>query len=225
MSGLKLFWEFAKASFLEIYDDKKTYLNAFFALILLDNIETIYPLLGVGEETNTFLALSIIATLLSFIVLSQVVLIQKRKRGGDGELKYFVPTFLLYNLYYSFLFFAGLLLFVIPGFYVLFYFSMVPFIAVLDDDADGDYFKKSRLLVKQNVPLIVWTSILNLIVDVSALLITPIQDQTAKVFFKAFFSIPDALFTLVMTVVTVKVFYHLKGTVPKDATESSQLAE
>lgn len=216
MSGFKLFWEFAKASFFEIYDDKKTYLNAFFALILLDNVETIYPLLGVGEETNTFLGLSIIATLLSFIILSQVVLIQKRKRGGDGELKYFVPTFLLYNLYYSFLFFAGLLLFVIPGFYVLFYFSMVPFIAVLDDDADGDYFKKSRLLVKKNVPLIVWTSILNLIVDVSALLITPIQDPTTKLFFKAFFSIPDALFTLVMTVVTVKVFYHLKGTVPND---------
>ncbi len=210
MKSFWQFWEFAKASSREVLEDKKTYLNAFLALILLDNLETIYPMFGVGEETNTFLGLTILATLLSFIVLSQVVLIQKRKRGGDGELKYFVPTFLLYNLYYSFLFFAGLLLLIIPGFYVLFYFSMTPLVAVLDDDATGSYFKKSKLLVQKNLPLIVWTSLLNLVVDLAALLMTPIQDPLIKIIFKLVFSIPDAFFTLIMTVVTVKVFYYLK---------------
>lgn len=211
MKSFSLFWEFAKASAGEILSEKKTYLNAFVGLVLLDNVETIYPMLGVGEETNTFIILSVFATLLTFIVLSQVVLIQKRKRGGDGELKYFVPTFLLYNLYYSFLFFVGLLLLIIPGFYVLFYFSMVPLVAVLDDEENGSYFKKSKLLVKKNLPLIVWTSILNLLVDIAALLMIPMQDPIVKIIGKLVFSIPDAFFTLVMTLVTVKVYYYLKG--------------
>lgn len=224
MEAFNLFWQFAKTSGREVLDEKKTYLYSFLALMFLDNIETIYPMFGVGEETNTFFGLSIIGTLLAFVVLSQVVLVQKRKRGGDGELKYFVPTFLLYSLYYSFLFFGGLLLLVIPGFYVLFYFSMLPFVAVLDDHSDGRFFQKSRQLVRLNLPLIVCVSLLNLFVDVAGLLITPFKDPVAKIILKFIFSIPDAFFTLVMTVATVKVYYYLNDQLTT-ATEKTQISE
>lgn len=223
MNGLKLFWYFAKSSANEIQTEHKLYLNAFFALIFLANIETIYPFLGVGQETNTFLVLSVVSTFMTFIVLSQVVLIQKKKRGGTGELKYFVPTFLLYNLYYTFLFFAGLVLLLVPGFYVLFYFFLVPFIAVLDDSESGSYFKRSRQLVSKNLPLIIWTSVTNLLIDLSALIITTMKDSGSKVFVKLILSIPDAFLTLVLTLVSVKVFYFLKDlNVP--ATDNSHIS-
>lgn len=210
MKSFILFWGFAQASVSEILSEKNKYLSAFFTLVFLDNLETICLLSGLGEESNVFIGVSVLATVLSFIVLSQVVLIQKRKRGGDGELKYFVPTFLLYNLYYSFTFLIGLLLLIIPGFYFLFYFSMAPLVAVLDDTSEGEFFKKSRHLVKKNLPLVVWTSILNLMVDIAALLIIPIQEPSLKIVGKFVFSIPDAFFTVVMMVVTVKVYYFLR---------------
>lgn len=222
MEGFNLFWDFAKDSTHEILNNKKMYLNAFLALVFLDNVETIYPLFQVGEDSATFYGLTIIATFLTFIVLSQIVLIQKRKRGGVGELKYFVPTFLLYNLYYSFLFFIGLFFLIIPGFYVLFYYSMVPFVAVLDDGANGSFFKLSKKLVKKNLPLIVWVTLTNLVVDISGLLLTPVKDPAVKMFSKLFFSIPDAFFTLVMTIVTVKTYYYLVN-LRETATDNSQI--
>lgn len=227
MEGLKLFWEFSKASALEIMDNKNIYLPAFLALIFLGNVETLYPLLGANEESSGYIILTIVATLLSFVVLSQVVLVQKKKKGGTGELGFFVPTFLLYNLYYSFLFFAGLLLFIVPGLYVLFFFSMVPFIAVLDDEADGKFFKKSRELVRNNLSVVVWGSLINLLLESSAFLFTTVHDPTLKAIINLIYSIPDAFLTLVMTIAMVKVYYHLKSIeqLNPPATENTQLLE
>lgn len=210
MKNLRLFWHFAKESSAEVVANIRVYFSAFLALVFLGNTDTIYPLLGVSEESTIYIVLTVIATLLIFIVLSQVVLIQKRKHGGTGALSFFVPTFLLYNLYYSFLFFLGLLLFIVPGLYVLVFFSMVPFIAVLDDEIDGKFFKRSRELVKKNIGLVAWASFFNLLVEFSALLFSPIQDPTVKGVLNFLFSIPDAFITLVLTIAMVKIYYYLK---------------
>ena len=174
MKGLKLFWDFAKTSAAEILENKQTYFRAFIALILLSNLESLCSFMGVAPESNAFIFLTIATTLVTFIILSQVVLIQKKIHGGTGELKYFVPTFLLYNLYYSFFFFAGLLFLIIPGFYILIFFSMAPFMAELDDETHGSYFKRSKILVKKNISLVAWASVLNLLLELVTLVVSPL---------------------------------------------------
>jgi hypothetical protein len=211
VKAFNLFLDFAKSAAFEILKEKKTYLNIFLALILLENIDSLYPFIGVEADSNFSIALTVSTTILSFIVLSQIVLIQKIKNGGAGELKYFVPTFLLYNLYTSFLFFFGMLLFIIPGFYVLFYFSLAPFVAVLDDKEHGSCLKQSKILVKKNLPLIVWASLLNLALELAAIVVSPIQNPMTKMISKAAFSLPDAFLTMVMTITTVKIYYYLKA--------------
>lgn len=210
MNGLKLFWSFVKSATDEVLDNKKAYFYFFIALIFFSNIEAIYPFLKITQESNLYIILTLISTILVFVVVSQIVLIQKRKHGGNGELKYFVPTFLLYNLYYSFLFFLGLIFVIFPGFYVLIFFSMVPFVAVLDDEENGSFFKKSRELVKKNIGLVAWASFINLFLELSALLFAPIQNPTLKSVLTFIFSIPDAFFTIIFTIATVKIFYYLK---------------
>ena len=210
MDDLKLFWSFNISSYEEIMNNKKNYLNAFLALILLGNLESFFPLIGVLQDSNAFIFLSIMTTLATFIILSKVVLLQKIQNGGTGQLRYMVISFLLYNLYYSFLFFAGILLFVIPGFYVLIFFSMVPFVAVLDDDCQGSYFVESKILVKKNIKLLSIASIINLLVEFSSLLTSPIQNATVKAITNLIFSVPFSFITLVMTVTFVKIYYYLK---------------
>lgn len=209
-NGLKLFWKFATDAKDEILNDKKLYLKSFLWLILLANIDSLFSFLKIDEESNTFLILNIASTLLTFVVVSQVVLIEKQKKGGHDKLKYFVPTFLLYNLYYSFLFFFGLLLFVIPAFYVLFYFSMGPMVAVLDDSASGNYFKMSKALVKKNRPLVIWASLINLLLELSSLITSPIEDPTIDTMAKFILSFPVAFLTILMAMVMVKIYYELK---------------
>jgi hypothetical protein len=210
MSGLKLFGSFAKSGALDVLENKKLYLRAFLALILITNLETLGPFFGIIPESNAFIFLTIAATLGTFIVLSQIVLIQKKIHGGVGELKYFVPTFLLYNLYYSFLFLLGLVFLILPGFYVLIFFSMAPFMAVLDDECHESFFKRSKLLVKKNVSLVAWASIINLILEFSSLIISPIQNMNIKALANFCLSIPNAFVTIVMTIATVKIYYYLK---------------
>ena len=210
MSGFNLFWDFTKTSTNEVWQNKKKYLPSFLALVLLGNMESLYTVLGGSEESNAFIFTSLFSTLLTFVVLSKVILDLKKEQGGSGELKYFIPTFLLYNLYYSFIFFGGLLFLILPGLYFLVMFSMAPFVAVLDDEADGGYFKKSRELVKKNISLVVWTSLVTLILEFTALLFTPIHDPIIKMVAGFCFSLPDAFVTLVVTIATVKIYYYLK---------------
>jgi hypothetical protein len=217
MNGLNTFFTFARESSEEIWNDKKLYLPAFLALILLSNMEALYPFFGVLPESGTMIALTLISTLLVFVTLSQIVLIEKRKRGGSGELSFFVPTFLLYNLYYSFLFFLGLPFGILPGLYVLVFFSMVPFVAVLDDEAQGSFFKKSRMLVKKNISLVAWASFFNLIIELSSLVIYPIQDPGKKAIANFFFSFPDAFLTMIITITMVTIYYALNSLQSKES--------
>lgn len=211
MGGLKTFWSFIKSSALEVLENKKMYTSAFLALVCLSNVETLYPFLGLSEDSNAYIIMTILSAMMVFVVLSQIVLIQKEKHGGSGQLGFLVPTFLLYNLYYSFLFFLGIVLFFIPGIYVLIFFSMVPFVAVLDDEADGQFFKKSRELVKKNISLAAWASVINLLIEFSALLFNSIQNPVIKAVSNFLFSLPDAFVTIILTIATVKVYYHLKA--------------
>ncbi len=210
MSSLNLFWDFIKASNRELFADKKNYFLAFIALLCIANIELLYPLLGISNESTSYIIFSLLSTVFVFFVISQVVLIEKKKQGGVGELAYFVPTYLLYNLYYSFLFLFGLLLLFIPGVFALIFFAMAPLIAVLDDEAEGNYFSKSRILVKKNVKLVAFAVIINLILECSTLLLIPIQDPLLKAVTTFLFSLPDAYLTLLMTLVMVKIYYFLK---------------
>lgn len=211
MKGLKLFWHFIKEASLEVWANKKIFGPSFLALIILGNVESLNLLMGIGEESSLFILMTIVSTLMVFIVISSIVLIQKKKHGGQGDLVFFVPTFLLYNLYYSFLFFLGLLCFLVPGFYVLIFFAMVPFVAVLDDDTKGSVFKKSRELVKKNISVVAWASFMNLIMECSPLLLSPIRNEGLKAAILFLFSLPDAFATIVMTVAMVKIYYYLKN--------------
>lgn len=212
MISMNLFFDFFKTSFIEVRKNKNIYLKAFFALIFLENLESIGLLLGVVPESHLALSLTIISAFLGFIVISQVVLIQKKIHSGVGaELKYFVPTFLLYHLYYSFVFLIGLFFFIVPGVYALIFLSLVPFVAVLDDNVHTSYFKRSITLVKKNIGLVAWMAIANFCLELSVLVIYPIQNLIIKAIANLIYSIPDAFLTIVMTVVIVKIYYFLES--------------
>jgi hypothetical protein len=213
MNSFLLFKSFFSQCSLEIFQDKKSYFKIISLLVLLGIIEPLLSLLGFEGEGWGNILLSVFITLATFIVLSQVVLKEKIKKNPETvqshELKYFVFTFFLFNLYYSFLFFIGLLFLVVPGILVLIYFFLVPFVAVLDDKIESGYFKKSFELVKKNVSLVSLVSILVLVLELVSLVLTPIQNPHVKFFFSLIFSLPEAFLTVVLTMVSVRVYYFL----------------
>lgn len=210
MKSLALLWSLAGAAAQELWADKRSYVRPFLALLFLSNAEIFLPLANISEESSAAITLSILIMLLIFVVLSHIVLMEKRKHGGGGELKYFVPTFLLYNIYYSFLFLIGIFLFVLPGLYVLIYFFLVPLVAVLDDSIDGQYFKRSKELVQKNLPLVIWAATINLGINFIPMLGKMIDGAWIKYALNFLISIPESYLTLLFTITNVKIFYHLK---------------
>lgn len=210
MKSLSLLWSLMTSSSVQLWNDKEKFFSAFIALIFLSNAEMLFPFFGIHEESSASIMLGIFVMLLIFIVLSHIVLLEKRRHGGEGELKYFVPTFLLYNIYYSFLFFLGILLFVLPGLYVLFFFFLVPLVAVLDDDIEGHYFKRSKELARKNLPLIIWAALINLSINFFPLIGKMIEGTWLKYSINFLISVPEAYLTLLFTLTSVKIFYYLK---------------
>jgi len=241
MKSIHLFWHYLRESSSEVLINKHVYVSAFLALVLLGNAESLWPFLGISPESTTSIVLTVVTALLTFVILAQVVLIQKKKHGGVGELSFIVPTFLLYNIYYTMVFFAALVfpisLFYIPfvalklnthlagvvffylfvaatmigAFLVNVYFFMVPLIAVLDDEVTGKFFKASRLLTKKNFLLVALIALASLLLEFSFLAFSFINEPVLKAIATFAYSLPDAFLTLVFTVAMVKIFYHLKN--------------
>ncbi len=241
MNSIGLFWHYLKESTSEVLINKHVYISAFFALVLLGNAESLWPFLGIGPESTTSIVLTVVTALFTFVILAQVVLIQKKKHGGDGQLSFIVPTFLLYNIYYTMVFFAVLVLpislFYIPfvglklnthmagvalfylfvvatiigAFIVNVYFFMVPLVAVLDDETTGKFFKASRVLARKNFKLVGLIALASLLLEFSFLAFSFITEPVLKAAATFVYSLPDAFLTLVFTVAMVKIFYHLKN--------------
>lgn len=241
MKSLQEFKHYVTESTLEVLANKQLYLPAFLALVLLSNVESLLALGGLTPESAASIFLSVAVALLTFVILAQIVLIQKRKHGGEGELSFVVPTFLLYNIYYTMVFFAvlffpvailyipflalklnthmaGQLAFyvlvalnVVAAFLVSVLFYMVPLIAVCDDEVTGKFFKASRTLVKKNFKLVAWLAFATMFLEFSFLSFSLIQDPTLKAGASFIYSVPEAFFTIVLTIATVKVFYRLKN--------------
>ena len=216
MNSFLLFKDFFSQGSRDVLADKKSYFKIIFFLIFLGNLEPFFSLVGLESEGWLNIILSIFITLGTFVILSLVVLKEKIKKRPEAaqthELKYFVSTFFLFNLYYSFLFFIGLLFLIIPGMWVLIYFFLVPFVAVLDDNLDSGYFKRSVQLAKKNVGLVSIVSIIILFLEFSSLLLSPIQNPMIKLISSLIFSIPDSFLTVVLTIVSARVYYFLSET-------------
>lgn len=243
MKSLQEFKHYVTESTLEVLANKQLYLPAFLALVLLSNVESLLALSGLTSDSASGLFISVAVALLAFVVLAQIVLIQKRKHGGEGELSFVVPTFLLYNIYYTMVFFAVLFfpiallnipfrtlnlnthiagqiafyflvaLNLVAAFLVSVLFYMVPLIAVCDDEVTGKFFKASRTLVKKNFKLVAWLAFATMFLEFSFLSFSLIQDPTLKAGASFIYSIPEAFFTIVLTIASVKIFYLLRNQV------------
>jgi hypothetical protein len=204
IKSFNIFTQLFKKSQKQVFEKKVIYFPVFLFLIILNNTETLYKLLGFSSRDNSSIWLTLVVGVLNFIVITQIVMWQKKTKTSDDKLIYVLLTYLLYNLYYSFLFFLGFILLIVPGFYALIYFFMAPLIAILDDSNSGEYFKRSRVLVKKDVWLVALISFSTLLFEV----LSYFNEATGS--FAPVLSTIDAYLSIVLTITSVEIYYYLK---------------
>jgi hypothetical protein len=208
MSATNLFFSFFNESYLDVKTNIKKYSWMFASLVLLANLEEIYKAFGGQEGDGGSITIGLVSIVLTFIITAKIILMHKKNPTHQEKMVYILVPFLLYSFYYSLLFFLGLIFFVVPGLWVLIFLSQAPLIAALGS-TKGSLFKASVALVKKNIKLVAWISVTTVLLEFFSLAFAPIADQKLRFLLTAIFSVPDALLTLVLSIVSVKVFYYL----------------
>lgn len=211
MSSTQEFISFVEQGYFEVKNNFKIYRNLFFSLIVLANLDEAYKSIGGVDGDGISILFSLLSIFLTFMISAKVILMNKKNLLPNEKLIYILLPFLLYSFYFSMIFLLGLVLLIIPGILVLIYLSQAPLIAALAP-VDENFFKRSITLVKKNVKLVAWVTLTSLFLEFATLLFEPIADQKVRWAISGLFSIPDAFFTLVLTVASVKVFYYLNET-------------
>jgi hypothetical protein len=208
MSSTALFINFIKDAIQEVKNDFKKYLSAFLGLIILANLEEAYKSVGGNEGDGGSIAIGFATIILTFVITAKIILIHKKNPAKDEKMIYVLVPFLLYSFYYSVFFFLGLVCLVIPGIWVLIFFSQAPLLAALAPSQEN-FFKKSIKLVKKNIKLVAWVSISSVVLEFFSLAFSPIANQKMRFLLTGIFSFPDAFLTIILTIASVKIFYYL----------------
>lgn len=213
MKSLKLFGQFFSESYKFFLRDFPKYLGSYLAFVFIDILAAI-PWAGMGYESNSFyeIVFSILVGILSLIVIVNVILIEKAKyKHSEKEaLLYSAPTYLIYTLYVSLIMLAGFLCFIIPGIVLAICFGMVPLASVLIDNDSINYFKISYRMARKDAFLIFCFGVSSLLIELPSLAFDFFPDWRVKLGFNLAYSVINGVVITVLTITSVRVFYHLK---------------
>jgi len=213
MGSIKLFFSFLVTSFKFFKKEFPVYLGSYLAMLIL-NLVASYPFEGMGFEQNSFyeIVLQIIVGIMSLIVIVNVILIEKAKTKGleKEELMYAAPTYLIYTLYSTLLIVGGLFCFVVPGIIIAVLVGMVPLASVLIDNDSINYFKISYRMARKDAVLVICFGLASLVMELPSFGLDLIADWRIKFGTNIAYSFLDSAVIIVLTMTSVKVFYHLK---------------
>lgn len=213
MGSIKLFCTFLKESYQTVLREFPVYVGSYIAFFII-NMVAIIPWEGLGYQQNSFTEIitSVVVGILSLIVIVNVILIEKAKYKGleKEQLMYAAPTYLIYTLYSSLLILGGLFCFIVPGIIVAIIVGMVPLASVLIDNDSINYFKISYRMARKDVVLIICFGLASLLIEAPSFAFDLIPEWPLRLGFSFLYSIFDSAVIIVLTISSVKMFYHLK---------------
>ena len=213
MKSFTIFFNFFGLSFKEFSLHKKDYFQSCVALFCI-NLITSIPWQGMGYESNGIYEIiaNIVAALLSLVVIVNIVMIEKGKtkdRPKEGLL-YTIPTYLIYTLYCMIIISMGLFLYIVPGILAYLVLLMVPLSSVLIDNDSVNYFKVSFQMFKKEPLLIFILALATIMSEGIFFLFDLIPDWQVAMAIEVLYGFIDAVLITLVTMTSVKIFYHIK---------------
>lgn len=213
MGSIKTFFSLLADSINVFKKDFPVYMGSYIAMLILD-LTASYPFEGMGFGQNSFheIVMQIIVGILSLIVMVNIILIEKAKAKNleKEELMYAAPTYLIYTLYSSLLILGGLFCFIVPGIIIAVLVGMVPLASVLIDNDSINYFKISYRMARKDALMVICFGLATLIMELPTFGLDLIPDWRVKFGASIAYSFLDAAIMVIVTITSVRVFYHLK---------------
>ncbi len=232
MGSVKRYFRYLRESYVIVLKNFTTYLPSYIAFFLIDLL-AIFPWEALGYESNSMpeTLVSIAVGIFSLITIVNVVLIEKSKakHREKEELAYAVPTYLIYTLYSTVTFliapgifflaasalkmpaYATIILVALPGIIGAVCVGMVPLASVLIDNDSINYFKISLRMARLDPVIIFCFGVVSVLIEAPSLAFNYyLTDWVFRTGANILYSIFDAVVMIVVTVASVRLFYHLK---------------
>lgn len=232
---IKLFFNYLIDAFIEFNNNLGLYL----VYIVVLSLATILPNWINVQFNNVGVPLQLLAkivfSIVPLLILSKIIYVIKIRNIGIGEysktfFSYFIYSILLllllgaagvvisFPLYLYSLRNSAWLLAISPvGIALLFYFvvfySMTPIVAAIESEAENDesYFSKSKTLTKRNITLVLINLLCSLFIYLVTSALLLVKDPHTRLLLSAIFALFDSLFTIVLTLTSVKIYFYLNG--------------
>lgn len=215
MNGIKQFIFLYKNSYEYFINNFAIYKRSFFALVCIDFLSFFpWQMLGVGENSLYEIIANLLGGVLSLVVVVEIILIEKNIHLFNGNkqtkenLLYSAPTYLISTLYTSLFILLGFIFFVIPGFFVAIYLSMVPLASLLTDGNENLY-KLSYKITKKKKGLVISFILASLFLEIPNLLFNLIPSWEMRWSANALYSIFNAFLLVLMASTSTRLFYFL----------------
>lgn len=216
MTGVKLFFIFFSVSYQKFVKEFSDYVGSYIAFLIIGLLSCI-PWEALGLEPNSFyeIMVQILAGILSLIVIVNVILIEKAKHKmlEKDQLVYAAPTYLIYTLYSSLIILAGLFCFIIPGIVAAVFVALVPLASILIDNDSVNYFKLSYRMARKGMLMIISFGLTSLLIELPSFAFDLIPDWKIKLGANFVYSFISAAALIILTIASVRVFYHLKAAI------------
>jgi|GEM_PF-748196 len=228
-----LFFHFVKDAIREVENNFGIY--SFYVLVL--TLSTVIPnLLNFYFKTDDP-ALAIISKLVFSIVplliVSKIIYVLKIRSTGVGDFGKTFFAYFLYSILYFIIFLICALFFSLPAYmstlmnsmpmlvlsalglipvcYLIVFYSLTPIVAAIESDSEKEfsYFGQSKLLTKRNVWLVAMNQFFAVVIFLLTTSVFLIKDPGVKIAVSVAVALLDAIFTVVLTLTSVKIYFYL----------------
>lgn len=231
IKSFKLFFHYFIESIKEIKNNFKLYLIYVVALCAISIVQIALDTMFYKDDLLFRFFSKTLFSIIPLLVLSKILYVIKIRNFGLGDYGTVVWRFILYNFYYFSLLILSLSLYVLaatyagtlvdlqmgflltsfllaPFIYVVLFFSLTPYVAVFNDE-DEPVFVKSRNLSSKNIFLVILNHLFSLIIPLAMSSILLINDKYLKIAVSIIFSVPEAIFAILMVLTTTKIYMYL----------------
>lgn len=193
--------ELFKLSLNEFKNNFPKYSAYYFMLLFLSFMDSVSELIipKFAENINIFFSL---LTFFLMLAVTIMFLRTQKKNSIKGDFWYLFVPFLLYTIYYSIIMLLGLFLLFIPG--IIFYYA--PIIATFGSSKISP-FKQSIRMVKKNWKMAIFLSVTSFSLELLPLSFKLIPNISIRIFIDGIFSVMDCALYLILTLMTVKMYY------------------
>lgn len=230
---IKVFNFYVKDAFKELNHNLGLYLLYIVLLSLANAIPGLMATFFDNSNVMIQLFAKVVFSIIPLLVLSKIIYVVKIRSGSLGEYRSTFLSFLVYSLLFL------LLMFILGGFAVMpvyltfvmslnkwllvvsalanvillycsIYFALTPLVAAIEnEDPTENFFIRSKALTKKNVLLIVILQAMYLIFYLPSLALVLLKDSPYIYGLTLAFSVMDAVATIMLTLVAVKIYFYL----------------